>query len=361
MKFFLSLSVAGTVVLFSVFVLIVSINTAQLQASSSKRYVADERYKIVFWNLENYFDPFDDPATSDDEFTPTGKKRWSWKKYVKKRNDIAKVIISLGGDNYPALIGLAEVENRFVIDQLVRSSPLAMLDYSIIHRDSPDERGIDVALLYKRSLFRPLKTAFYMVTNNDSSLKTRLILYTKGVLEELDTIHVFVNHWPSKLGGESVSRPKRESAARTLRRVCDSIFTVNFRANIIIMGDFNDTPDSRLFTSSFINSPQSQPLVNLAFALKERDLGTIKYKTEWELIDMFLVSLNLIDKSEPIFCSDTAMSIYKPRFLLEEDRIYLGKKPFRCLTGPRYNGGVSDHLPIVLSINKMWKNPAKNK
>ncbi|MDD3033618.1 MAG: endonuclease [Bacteroidales bacterium] len=318
-----------------------------------------EVYKVVFWNLENYFDPFDDPATSDDEFTPTGEKRWSWKKFVKKRNDIAKVIISLAGENYPALIGFAEVENRFVIEQLVRSSPLAMLDYSVIHRDSPDERGIDVALLYKQSLFRPLKSAFYCVSNRDSSLKTRLILYAKGVLEDLDTIHVFVNHWPSKLGGESVSGPKRESAARTLRRVCDSILAVNSRANIIIMGDFNDTPESQLFRSTVINSPGNRPLVNLAALLDRKGVGTIKYKSEWELIDMFIISLNLLDEKEPLFCPDGAMRIYKPQFLLEEDRIYLGKKPFRCLTGPRYNGGISDHLPIVLSINKMWQNPVK--
>jgi endonuclease/exonuclease/phosphatase family metal-dependent hydrolase len=333
----------------------------QLTESLSVENGGAEVYKVVFWNLENYFDPFDDQATSDDEFTPTGEKRWSWKKFVKKRNDIAKVIISLAGENYPALIGFAEVENRFVIEQLVRSSPLAMLDYSVIHRDSPDERGIDVALLYKRSLFRPLKSAFYCVSNRDSSLKTRLILYAKGVLEDLDTVHVFVNHWPSKLGGESVSGPKRESAARTLRRVCDSILAVNPRSNIIIMGDFNDTPDSRLFTSNVISSPGSLPLVNLAAAINRKGVGTIKYKTEWELIDMFIVSLNLLDEKEPLFCPDGAMRIYKPQFLLEDDRIYLGKKPFRCLTGPRYNGGVSDHLPIILSINKMWQNPVKNK
>lgn len=361
MKAFVFLSVTGSLMWPAIFVYLPLFFAGQFIQVNSMEKSGGEVYKIVFWNLENYFDPFDDPATSDDEFTPTGEKRWSWKKFVKKRNDIAKVIISLAGENYPALIGFAEVENRFVIEQLVRSSPLAMLDYSIIHRDSPDERGIDVALLYKRSLFRPLKTAFYRVSNIDSSLKTRLILYAKGVLEELDTIHVFVNHWPSKLGGETVSRPKRESAAKTLRRVCDSIFAVNTSANIIIMGDFNDTPDSRFFTSTIINSTESKPLVNLAAQLNRNGVGTIKYKTEWELIDMFIVSLNLIDEDEPLYCPDTAMKIYKPPFLLEDDRIYLGKKPFRCLTGPRYNGGISDHLPIVLLINKMWQNPAKNK
>lgn len=355
------MSVPGSVLWPLVLVRIFLLFTGQPTETVSEENDAGEVYKVVFWNLENYFDPFDDPVTSDDEFTPTGEKRWSWKKFVKKRNDIAKVIISLAGENYPAIIGFAEVENRFVVDQLVRSSPLAMVDYGIIHRDSPDERGIDVALLYKRSLFRPLKSDYYCVSNRDSSLKTRLILYTKGVLEELDTIHVFVNHWPSKLGGESVSGPKRESAARTLRRVCDSIFALNSRANIIIMGDFNDTPDSPLFKNIIINSSESPPLVNLASKLYRRGVGTIKYKTEWEFIDMFFVSLNLLDADEPLFCPDGAMKIYKPSFLLEDDRIYLGKKPFRCLTGPRYNGGISDHLPIVLSINKMWQNPVKNK
>jgi len=322
----------------------------------------------MFWNLENYFDPFDDPATSDDEFSPMGDRRWSWKKFVKKRNDIAKVIISTGNIvrdgttnsdswvDYPALIAFAEVENRFVVEQLVRSTPLAMLDYCVIHKDSPDERGIDVALIYRKSLFKPLNVEFINVCMQGAGLKTRLIMYAKGVLEDLDTVHIFVNHWPSKFGGEVVSRPKREAAAQTLCNVCDSILTKNTKANIIIMGDFNDTPDSELFDNAGFAG-----LMNLAEAHSKRGEGTIKYLGVWEMIDMFMISANLLDIREPLFCSANSMKIYKPPFLMEKDKVYLGEKPFRCFLGPKYNGGISDHLPIILRIDKMWENPLKNK
>ncbi|MFA6333974.1 MAG: endonuclease/exonuclease/phosphatase family protein [Bacteroidales bacterium] len=309
-------------------------------------------YTVMFWNLENYFDPFDDPATSDDEFTPFGGKFWSWKKYVTKRNNIAKVIISAGEKNskgevsYPSLIALAEVENRFVVEQLVRSTPLALVNYGVIHRDSPDERGIDVALLYRKDVFRPLSVEFLYIHLPDSSFKTRLILYTKGVLEDLDTLHIFVNHWPSKFGGEAISQPKRRAAADALKFKCDSIFVKNTKANILLTGDFNDTPDSQVFKS--INN-----FMNLSWRYFSIGEGTIKYRGKWELIDQFFVSENLLNKSEPIFCDSCSMKIYRPGFLMEKDREFLGERPKRSYIGPRYNGGISDHLPVILSIRRM--------
>ena len=331
--------------------------------------IINSSYKIMFWNLENFFDPFNDPSTSDDEFTPKGQRRWGWNRFAKKRNDIAKVIISTGEAvssdnniseiNYPVVIGLAEVENHFVLEQLVKATPLAMLDYKIIHRDSPDERGIDVALLYRRKYFKPVSINYYPVITSDTSFKTRLILYVKGVLEELDTLHVFVNHWPSKFGGELISGPKRQAAAKKLRIACDSIFQSNNKANIVIMGDFNDTPDSDLFKKVTGNGVDNSNLYNLAIGIRRLGEGTIKYRASWELIDMFFVSSNLLDRNEPVCCLDCAMRIFRPEFLFEEDKIYLGKKPFRCYIGPRYNGGISDHLPVILTIDKMWENPSK--
>lgn len=322
------------------------LNTGSGQKSQVKEYL------VMFWNLENYFDTFDDPATSDDEFTPFGDRFWSWKKFITKRNNIAKVIISAGEHdsdgsvNYPSLVGLAEVENRFVLDQLVRSTPLSLINYGIIHRDSPDERGIDVALLYRKSIFRPLTVDFIYVHLPDSTSKTRLILYVKGVFEDLDTIHVFVNHWPSKFGGEQASRPNRYAAAITLKNICDSLFKLNHKANILLMGDFNDTPDSEVLRELKNFENMSAPL----FAKGE---GTIKYMGKWELIDQFFVSYNLLNNNEPIFCEKSAMRIFKPFFLLEPDREYMGTKPKRCYIGPRYNGGISDHLPIILTIGEM--------
>jgi len=313
----------------------------------------DGNYTIMFWNLENYFDTFNDPTTSDDEFTPFGNMHWSWKKYITKRNNIAKTIISAGKNNskgeinYPFLIALAEVENRFVLEQLVRSTPLSLINYGIIHRDSPDERGIDVALLYRKDVFRPLSVEFIdVVLLPDSSSKTRLILYTKGVFEDLDTLHLFVNHWPSKFGGEAISLPNRVAAAKALKNKCDSIFNKNCNANILLTGDFNDTPDAVCF-KDFNN------FLNLSKKFSTKGEGTIKYRGKWEMIDQFFISKNLINKNEPIFCDPSSMKIYRPGFLLETDKEFLGVKPKRCYIGPRYNGGISDHLPIILTIYKM--------
>lgn len=309
---------------------------------------------VMFWNVENFFDPFENgPVTGeqtagDHAFTPRGEKFWSWKKFVKKRNDIAKTIL-LVKEKYglfPSLIGLAEVENRFVLNQLVQHTLLAPLGYGIIHKDSPDRRGIDVALLYRREEFKPLAVQFYFlkIPDSDSILPSRLILYAKGVFKEADTLHCFVNHWPSKLGGEQVSMPRRMLASNTLKHITDSILAGNAMANIIVMGDFND-------------SPRSKPVANLDKLInmslkggKNREAeGTYKYKESWDWIDHFLISENLF-LGKWIFCKEDGMDIFKHRFLIEKDPVYLGEKIRRTLTGPRYNGGVSDHLPVVLKM-----------
>ncbi|MFA5324889.1 MAG: endonuclease [Bacteroidales bacterium] len=315
---------------------------------------------FLFWNVENYFDPFNDPKTADEDFSFGGKNYWNWKKFEKKRNAIAKVILS-AADKYecfPIIIGLAEIENKMVLNQIINETALYRLGYSIIHKNSPDKRGIDIALLYSNKDFNPLSTEFLQVTLPDSS-STRDILYVKGVLQNNppheDTIHIFVNHWPSKLGGEKESLPKRMAAAKTLKTKVDSIFNLykniysssiypfqEYRTyntpNIIIMGDFNDIPDGKplMYLCDTL-------LTNLSIPLFHEGKGTIKYQGEWEMIDQFIISKSLI--------TNTEFSIFSPGFLLEEDKTYLGKKPFRTFIGPRYNGGISDHLPVVLIIH----------
>ena len=195
---------------------------------------------LMFWNLENYFDPF----------PPNEIKFWNWKKFEKKRDNIAKVIM-LAKEEYscfPAIIGVCEVENYFVLYQLTQNTPLARIGYKIIHKDSPDKRGIDVALLYRKEIFRPIETKFFPLfsdTTKKETLKTRLILYTKGIVNNLDTLHVLVNHWPSKSGGEKASEPRRIRVAERVKGITDSLLTANPKANIILMGDFNDTHNSK--------------------------------------------------------------------------------------------------------------------
>ncbi|NTV17931.1 MAG: hypothetical protein HGA83_00710, partial [Bacteroidales bacterium] len=325
-------------------------------------------FKIVFWNLENFFDTRDDPLTSDDEFTPMGEKHWNRKKFNEKRNGLAKAILLMADGELPSLIGVAEAENRYVLRQLTEATALSPAGYGIIHKDSPDSRGIDVALLYRKERFSPLKTDFINVRLPDTSMRTRLILYTKGVLDKLDTIHVFVNHWPSKYGSGVLSDSRREAAAGSLRRYCDSLIFRNSKANILLMGDFNDSPE-RSAASAFagftnlaenlqrrIHRGKNDKETNGAIAgnasAYKRVKGSIRFMGEWELIDHFLVSSNLMDSLEPIYCLPESMEFFSHPYLLENDRQFLGLTPRRTFKGPRYNGGVSDHLPIKMTIKK---------
>lgn len=296
---------------------------------------------IVFWNVENYFDPFDDEKTADDEFVSGGYKWWSWNRFLTKRNDIAKTIISLKDEfgDYPSIVGLAEVENKMVVNQLVYNTPLAKLNYGVIHHDSPDRRGIDVAMIYRKDKFRILSVENIFVSLPDTTKMTRTILYVKGFSTEIqDTLHLFVNHWPSKWGGAKKSAPNRMAAARTLKVKTDSLLGVNAKGSIVLMGDFNDTPDSES-----VSLIVSEKLVNTAQELFDQGKGTIRFRGLWEMIDMFIVS-----SSEGV---ESKMEIYSPEFLLERDEKYLGDKPFRTYRGPVYLGGFSDHLPIVLRMS----------
>ena len=302
---------------------------------------------VMFWNVENFFDTYDNPSTNDEEFTPMGENRWSWKRFEKKRDDIAKTIL-LAADSYgeyPAIIGLCEVENRFVLEELAENTPLARVGYSILHKDSPDSRGIDVALLYRKEVFTPLKEEYIAC-----SFPTRDILYTKGVINGLDTVHILVNHWPSKRGGENSSSIKRMLVSHTVRHVTDSILATNSNANIILMGDFNDTYTTRPLENL-------EPLVNLSGWATGGE-GTYKYREEWNIIDQFLVSGNLLQREAAegeftrqwIYCKKE-MEIFAPDNLLCPDDTYMGVKLKRTFIGPRYAGGVSDHLPILLKLH----------
>ncbi len=293
------------------------------------------RSVLLFWNLENAFDPYDDPLTRDEEFTPGGARHWTWKRMDRKLVGVAKTIL-VAADTYgevPVLIGLCEVENATVVRRLAEKTPLAAYDYGWIHRDSPDGRGIDVALLFRRDAFQVLRVEAVPVATDPP---TRDILYVKGVLWR-DTVHVFVNHWPSKLGG-AAGRSRRDAAAEALRACVDSIDAAARPAGrepLILCGDFNATPAE-------IDLP-IPGLVNLAAPLAAAGEGSIKYRGTWELIDQFFVRG---DAAGP----GPRMEIFRPPFLLEPDKGYTGDKPLRTWSGPHYKGGLSDHLPVVLIL-----------
>lgn len=306
-----------------------------LTSSSPRTEADDERTLVLFWNLENFFDWKDSGAgASDREFSSYGERRWTWKRFNAKCNAIAKTIFAVG-EKYgkiPDVIGFAEVENRFVLDRLVYDTLLRKAGYKIVHFDSNDSRGIDTALLFN-SKEQSLVTAEPESPKDSSGRKmnTRDILTV--ILEDRRGRRTayLVNHHPSKYGGERVSQPRREAVMKYMNSLCDSLHKEALLP-VISMGDFNDTPDGPAFD---INEDYIR---NCADSLYAAGRGTIRYNGKWDLIDMFLTA----------GVDSAVMEIYDGSFLLTEDRAHTGYKPWRTYSGPRYIGGLSDHLPIVL-------------
>ena len=312
--------------------------------------------RILFYNTENLFDIQDDPITSDEEFLPGGARFWNYNRFQKKLNNIAKAIIAAGGWDSPGLIGLCEVENRFVVERLLSQTPLKRYKYAVIHKESPDERGIDISLIYSEEKFQPLKYKYIPVKDkNDSLVTTREILYVKGVVCQVDTIHLFFNHWPSRYGGFLETAGLRRQAAKALRSEADSLFQQDNHPKIVIMGDFNDLPGDKsiaeaLKAVAFEETLAGNNLVNLSEAWESKNRGTIKYLSQWYIYDQVIVSRNIIGSIQGVSCLKNGAAIFYDDFLVEEDRVHGGIKPFRTYNGFQYNGGYSDHLPVYLDL-----------
>jgi hypothetical protein len=306
---------------------------------------------IMFWNVENLFDPFDDSLTMDEEFTPEGPRHWTWAKFNHKLNNIYKVISSAGGWNPPDIIGLCEVENRWVLEQLVKNTPLAKYEYRIVHYESHDPRGIDVGMLYIPGSFHPVYSAPLKIRGlKPEDEPARDILYVKGLIHGWDTLHLFINHWPSRYQGEIVSAPERAAVAKILRQNIDSLFRHDANNRIIIFGDFNDEPEdisiSGILSARCIRSDiETNTLYNLVVSPACSFPGTQKYQGKWFFFDQFMVSGNMLLSYDSI-----SVKVLDFDFLLEEDEGYTGLKPFRTYNGYRYKGGFSDHLPVCFKF-----------
>jgi len=334
-----------------------------------------QNVRLLFWNVENLFDYRDDTTSQDEEFTSRGTMHWTYSKLRVKLSRVAKTMLAAGEWEPPGIIGLCEIENRYVLDKLVFESPLKPFLYRVIHRDSPDPRGIDVALLYREAVFTPLHSRWLSVHFPfDPASRTRDILYVKGVLLDTDTVHLFVNHWPSRRGGEKASAPRREFVASVLRTIADSILHADTRFGIrdmrdedresridypfiVIMGDFNDEPENEsIYRVLQAKHPDSVAtpldLVNLMRPMVHRE-GSHKFREHWGLLDQFIISGAFLLPGSKLRIDPASASIFRPDFLLEEDQKYLGQKPKRTYLGPRYRGGVSDHLPVVVEIKKL--------
>jgi predicted extracellular nuclease len=330
------------------------------QTTQSKKPSSHEVFRIQFYNTENFFDTFDDPNTADNEFLPDSKRHWTYKRYQQKLNNIYKVIISLG-DQPPALVGMAEVENDLVLKDLTQKTPLLKFNYHFIHHDSPDPRGIDAALLYRPDQFKPLKITFYKVRfSEDARKRTREIVYVKGLALGTDTIHVFVNHWPSRVSGELKTERLRLNAAHILRQKTDSIMHQSPSAKIVIVGDFNDEPTDQSILNELKALPlnrnaESKSLYNLSLPwMKEISIiGTLKYKGDWSVFDQIIVSSSLLKHStQGLKYLKGSAKIDDAVFLLIKDDKYGGNQPFRTYNGYKYTGGFSDHLPVYFDLYK---------
>jgi len=314
----------------------------------------DGGFIVVSYNVENLYDTINDPEKNDDEFTPTGDRKWTHWRYRQKLIKLWKALAATDLCHFPDIIGLCEVENRTVVENLLYWTPLHKGHYSILHKDSPDRRGIDVALLYNKSNFQLLDSAFIRVAmpNGSTELITRDILYAKGLVTETkDTLHVFLNHWPSKYGGAGLTEPYRCRAAQLLRQRVDSIFAFDKTAKILCMGDFNETPYDEavmecLNAEQKMDSPEDGKLYDVSYYMSsKRGDWSYWYQGKGELIDLVMVSGNLLKDSGMHILPDNVFTLHH-RQLFDNDG-----KVFRTYQGPVYKGGVSDHLPMVIDIN----------
>ena len=296
---------------------------------------AQDSFRVLFWNTENLFDCKDDPKKNDNEFLPDATRRWTYFRYRDKLKNLAKGIIASGDEYVPDLVGLCEVENDSCLYDLTRRSPLKEAGYRYVMTDSPDQRGIDVALLYQRGSFKLLQHQSIRIPFKQvKKAPTRDILHVVGKVVSGDTLDVWVVHYPSRRGGKAKSEPYRLLVAEILKHAVDSVMQVRQNPNVVIMGDFNDGPSSPVMKKLCSDGR----LVNLMQGKKE---GTYRYRGAWEILDQFLVSENVRTKNAEVL---------QHPFLLEEDEKYGGNKPFRTYNGMRYQGGFSDHLPIILDL-----------
>jgi len=318
-----------------------------------------EQFSILFYNVENLFDTRDDPDTNDDEYAVNGDRYWSQKKLNQKTQNLSKVLLSAAGWNLPAIIGLCEVENRYVLDKLLDETPLKSASFKIIHKESPDHRGTEVALLYNSNQFYPLRYKYYPLRDGQNKVKdTREILYVSGVLAETDTLHIFINHWPSRYSGLMETKPDRNLAARILREQIGEVMRLNGNAKIIILGDFNDQPQDEsirdvLGAREAENRFEDGMIYNLSFNWNNEGRGTLKYQSKWYVFDQIIVSGTLLNSTNGFFTKPEYASVVTPSFLLEKDEKYGGKKPKRTYYGYQYQGGFSDHLPVMLRLEKV--------
>lgn len=318
---------------------------------------------VAFYNLENLYDTIDDPLKNDNEFLPTGLKKYNSAIYTDKLERLASVISKIGTDNNlatpdgPALLGVAEIENGSVLKDLCQHPLLKKRRYQYVQYESPDIRGIDVALLYNPGYFSVLQSRALNVTiptGSKDEFFTRDILWVKGLLNG-EVIHVYVNHWPSRRGGEEASAPARYAAARTLKKHSDSIMVAEPGAKIIMMGDLNDDPSSPSLTKVLGAKTDEKKLMpgdlyNPWYALYNKGIGSLAYNDSWNLFDQIIISQSFMQRPQKGFFF-LINYVFDKSFITEQTGRYKGY-PKRTWNGDNYNYGYSDHYPTYIVLLK---------
>ena len=309
---------------------------------------------VVFYNVENLFDIYDDPRTNDNEFLPTSGKEWNEEKYNTKLDHLSQVIsgLEVEAEDEADIIGLVEIENKKVLEDLIETKGLNDTSFEIIHGNSPDDRGIDVAMLYNKKTFKYEGHEYLRVQFDDPDIKTRDILYVNGKING-EKIHVFVNHWPSRRDGAEVTEYKRLNAANVLRDKIDDIQNADPESNIIVMGDFNDYPDNKSIREvvKADNTNAQGHFFNTAAKTHElAERGSYNFRGKWVTLDQIMLSNYLMNTNQKFQLQEQDIEIFKREWMMFRHPKYKDLRPSRTYGGDKYFGGYSDHLPVYIQL-----------
>ncbi len=330
----------------------------------SQSAFGQKKYKVSclgYYNLENLFDIEDDPKIRDEEYTPEGSKNWDSTKYANKLANMSEVINKLGTSITPnglAVLGVSEIENRRVLEDLVAHENLKGRNYKIVHYDSPDARGIDVGLLYNPKFFKVTNSVSYDLTFEHSpDYKTRDQLLVSGELDG-ELMHIIVVHWPSRRGGQSASEPRRIDAAKLGRKIIDSLLTQDPNAKIVLMGDLNDDPNNKsvkeyIRAKAKIAKVKQGDMYNVMYGHFKKGNGTLAWNDAWNLFDQLIISKSMTSEDASTYVYHKSV-VFNKSFLKQKEGRFKGY-PHRTHAGGQYLNGYSDHFPVFLILKKEVK------
>ena len=323
------------------------------------KYEPEKTVTFVFYNVENLFDTLDDPKIMDDEFTPHGFKQWTTERYHKKLNNLSEAIHLINVNELPEFIGVCEVENKQVLYDLTQTDILKKKKYEVVHHDSNDGRGIDVGLLYRTDEFKVNHSELIPIEiiKGFSKYPPREILYVNGKLSEDDELHIFVNHWKSRRGGDKQSEPVRIASAKTLKKKVDEIFSKDSKAKIIICGDLNDEPENKsvsevLGARKSLSEIKSTGLFNLMYMKSINEQGSYSYSGDWKMLDNLIVSKSMTENSRGYRVSADGGEVLSDKKILYYNTKADDFVPSKTYGGKNYYGGYSDHLPVYFMMIK---------